>query len=155
MCFMPFVATRTAPALVPEFPSPPGTALHPLHPQYDGAITDKFTLPHCAQLKLLRGCGCCLRHVDYPDPQEMANVVEMRVADPDYRPADSQDNHDAMADYLTEHFRQDGFVEFFGYFNGDASQPARARQEIPIDAIRHPHFHFHGGTVYRLTFPPD
>jgi len=153
MCFIPFVATKTAPKLVPEFPSPPGTALHPLHPQY-AAVTDKFTLPHCAQLKIVRGCGCCLRYVDYPDPQEMAHTVELMVSVPDYRPADKQDNHDALAGYLTEHFRQDGFAEFFGYFNGDASQPARARQEIPIEAIRHPHFHFHAGTVYRLVFPP-
>ena len=153
MCFIPFLATKTAPPLVPEFPSPLGTALHPVNPQY-AAITDKFSLPHCAQLKIVRGCGCCLRHVDYPDPKEMAYIVETSVADPDYRPADKQDNHDALADYLTEHFRQDGFVEFFAFFDGDASQPARARQEIPAAAIRHPHFHFHGGTVYRLTFPP-
>ncbi len=81
-------------------------------------------------------------------------MVELLASDPEYKPADKQDNHDSLADYLTEHFRQDGFVEFFGFFSGDASQPARAQQEIPVDAIRHPHFHFHGGTVYRLMFQP-
>ena len=25
-------------------------------------------------------------------------------------------------------------------------------KEIPVTAIRHPHFHFHGGTLYRLVF---
>ena len=101
MCFIPFVATKTAPTLVPEFPSPSGTALHPLHPQY-AAVSDKFTLPHCARLKIARGCGCWLRHVDCPDPEEMAYMVELTVAHPDYKPADKQDNHDALADSLTE-----------------------------------------------------
>jgi hypothetical protein len=79
-------------------------------------------------------------------------MVEVMVGDPDYKPADKQDNHDALADYLVEHFRQDGFVEFFGFFSGDAAQPVRAHKKMPVSAIRHPHFHFHGGTLYRLTF---
>jgi hypothetical protein len=151
MCFIPFVATRTPPTLVPEFPPTPGTALHPLHPQY-AAVADKFTLPHCAALKIAHGCGCWLRYMDYPDPKEMEYMVQLKVSDPGYNPADKQVNHDALADYLTEHFRQDEFVEFFGFFSGDAGQPARARQQIPVSAIRHPHFHFHGGTIYRLVF---
>lgn len=151
MCFIPFVASKSTPSLVPEYPSPPGTQLHALHPQYT-AIVDKFTLPHCAELQIEQGCGCWLRHVDYPDPEEMEYMVELIVSGPDYNPADKQSNHDALADYLTEHFRQDGFVEFFGFFSGDAAQPVRAHKQLPIDAIRDPRFHFHGGTLYRLTF---
>ena len=151
MCFIPFVATKTAPKLVPRFPSSPGTALNPLQTQY-AAVADKFTLPHCAELQILHGCGCWLRYVDYPTPEDMEYHAERMVMEPDYDPLEMQDNHDALADYLTEHFQHDGFVEFFGFFDGDATQPARAHQQIPVAAIRHPQFHFHGGTVYRLMF---
>ena len=148
MCFIPYLATKTAPVLVPHDQHPPGTALHPVRPDQQ-AILDKFTLSHAAEIKLAIGCGCWLRHVDCEDPEYH---VELLLTQPDYDPSNEQDNHDSLADYLQTHFRQDGFVEFFGYFNGDASQPVRAQKEIPVAAIRHPQFHFHGGTLYRLAF---
>ena len=148
MCFIPYLATRTVPVLVPHDQHPPGTALHPVRPTEQG-ILDKFTLPHVAEIKLASGCGCWLRHVDMDEPD---GFVEYRVSQPDYDPSNEQENHDSLVDYLEAHFRQDGFVEFFGYFHRDASQPARARKELPVEAIRHPHFHFHGGTLYRFVF---
>ena len=151
MCFIPFLATGTAPKLVPEFPHQPGTALHPLRPQY-AAVADGFTLPHCAELQIPHGCGCWLRRVDFPTSEEMEYMAELKVSEPDYNPGDKQDNHDSLADYLVEHFRQDGFVEFFGFFEGNETKPVRGHKEIPVSAIRHPHFHFHTATAYRLVF---
>jgi hypothetical protein len=152
MCFMPFIATKTAPPSIPGKLPPAGTALLPLSPQY-AAVRDKFTLPHVSEIKLITGCGCWLRHVDQPDPEGMEWTVKEMTAEPNYNPADTQPNHEGLADYLEAHFRPDGFVEFFGYFAGDASQPARDRKELPVSAIRDPKFHFHGGTLYRFTFP--
>jgi hypothetical protein len=83
----------------------------------------------------------------------MEYMVKLMVSASDYNPADKQENHDSLADYLTEHFRQDGFVEFFGFFSGGAAQPARAHKQISARAIRHPQFHFHAGTLYRLMLP--
>jgi hypothetical protein len=151
MCFIPFLATKTAPSLVPEFPHQPGTALHPLRPQY-AAVAGRFTLSHCAELQIAHGCGCWLRRVDFPTAEEMEYMAGFTVSEPRYNPADKQDNHDALADYLIEHFWQDGLVEFFGFFEGNESQPVRGHKEIPLAAIRHPHFHFHTATVYRLVF---
>jgi hypothetical protein len=149
MCFITHVATKTTPVLFQHMEHPPGTTLHYLQDQY-AAVKDKFTLPHVAELQLAEGCGCCLRHVDYPTTADMDYHVDMIVRMPNYNPADKQSNHNSLADFLEENFHQDGFVEFFGYFNGDPSQPARVHKLIPISDIRHPHFHFHGGTLYQL-----
>ncbi len=148
MCFMPFLATKSVPTTVPLLEHPPGTALHPLQEQY-AAVRDKFSLLHVTELKLAQGCGCWLRNVDCDEPDEL---VELILSRPDYDPAEKQANHDSLADYLEGHFREDGFVEFFGYFEGDATQPPRAHKELQVAAIRHPQFHFHGGTLYRFTF---
>jgi hypothetical protein len=151
VCFIPHVATKTAPVLFQRMEHPPGTALHCLQDQY-AAVKDKFTLPHVAELQLANGCGCWLRHVDYPDLAEMEWYAEWKPTQPDFDPSNQQGNHEALADFLEANFRQDGFVEFFGYFDGDASQPARARKEVPVSAIRQPNFFFFGGTLYRFTF---
>ena len=151
MCFIPFLATRTPPKFVTGFPQQPGTALHPLSPQY-AAVAEKFTLPHCAELQIAKGCGCWLRRVDFPTSEEMEYMAQFMVTEPGYDPSQKQDNHDSLADYLVEHFRQDGFVEFFGFFEGNHAKPARGQKEIPLSAIRHPHFHFHTATLYRLVF---
>lgn len=151
MCFMPFLATKSAPVTVPWNVFPPGTALHDLRPEL-AAVRDKFSLPHVTGIKLVTGCGCCLRHVDLPDPAEMEWYVGWKSTQPDFDPSREQGNHEALADYLEANFRQDGFVEFFGYFDSDASQPARARKEVPVSAIRQPNFIFCGGTLYRFTF---
>ena len=148
MCFIPHLATKTAPVLFQRLENPPGTALHHLQDQYS-PVRDKFTLPHVAELKLREGCGCWLRYIDTEDADQQVSFL---VSQPNYDTATSQPNHDSLADFLEANFRQDGFVEFFGYFYGDPGQPARAQQQLPVSAIRHPHFHFHGGTLYRFTF---
>jgi hypothetical protein len=152
MCFMPFLATKTAPVLVPRFEKTDGTGLTALQAQ-NAAVRDKFTLPHVSEIKLITGCGCWLRYVDQPDPEEMEWIVKEKTAEPNYNPAKEQPNHEGLADYLEAHFRPDGFVEFFGFFEGNDSQPARAHKELPVSVIRDPKFHFHAGTLYRFTFP--
>lgn len=149
MCFMPFLATQSAPTLVPHGECSPGIALHPLKPNWLG-IRDKFSLPHVAEIKLVIGCGCWLRHVE--NKPGYARVEDI-LNNPDYSPANEQPNHDALADYLWLHFRQDGHVEFFGCNDGEGELPATERLELPVDAMRHPHFHFGMGTVYQFTFP--
>jgi hypothetical protein len=151
MCFIPFLATKSVPVTVPRTESHPGTTLNPLQDQY-AAVRDKFSLPHVTEINLVIGCGCWLRHVDDSTSADMDDHVEWNISQPTYNPATEQPNHEGLADFLEANFRQDGFVEFFAYFNGDASQPARARKELPVSAIRHPYFHFHGGTLYRFTF---
>jgi hypothetical protein len=152
MCFMPFLATKSKPALVPWNASPPGTAMTELHTVH-AAVKGKFSLPHVSYIKLITGCGCWLRYVDQPDPEGMEWTVKETTANPNYNPANEQPNHEGLADFLEARFRQDGFVEFFGYFAGEADQPVRDRKELPVSAIRDPKFHFHGGTLYRFTFP--
>ncbi len=147
MCFMIFLATKTAPP-PPRREVPPGTALLPLRP-VDEAIRDKFSLPYVSVIKLVTGCGCCVRYVDSNDWEHPPDF--------DRFPADEggeveQANHESLADYLQAHFRQDGFVEFYGYFYGDPARPARAYREIPVEAIRRRDFQFHGNTLHRLTF---
>ena len=146
MCFITHMATQTPPVLFERMANPPGTALKFLQDQY-AAVRDKFSLPHVAELKLAEGCGCWLRYVDCDDPEYH---VDLMVRMPKYDASEKQSNHDSLADFLEANFRQDDFVEFFGYFNGYAAQPARAQREIIAADIRHPHFHFHGGTLYRI-----
>ena len=134
MCFIPFVATKTPPELVPKFPYLPGTRLHPLSPQY-ARVADRFTLPHCAELQIARGCGCWLRWVEFPTAEEMDYMEGFNASQPGYNPTEKQDNHDSLADYLTQHFRQDGFVEFFGFFAGSEDAPLRGHKEITVKAI--------------------
>lgn len=149
MCFMPFIGTKSTPALVPRFPCQPGTALNPLHPEYE-FVRGTFTLPHGAELQLMKGCGCCLRYVDQPTSEDMDWVAKLNVSDPKYDPSNDLGNHDALADYLQKHFSQDEFVEFLGLWDVDKERPLRGEREIPLNAIRHPHFHFHTATLYRL-----
>ena len=118
---MPFLATKTAPQLVPRDQFPPGIALHPLAPD-ESAVIDKFTLPHHASIKLVTGCGCWLRHVE--NRPEYATVEDL-VRDPKYSSALEQPNHDALVDFLRQHFMADGFVEFYGCNAGGYAEPAR------------------------------
>ena len=148
MCFIPFLAARSAPKLVPHNEHPPGIALHPLEPDLP-VIRDKFSLPHVADIKLVIGCGCWLRHVG--NKPHCARVEDI-VGDPKYDPSNEQPKHDALADFLQLNFQQDGQVEFFGCNDGEYDLPATERLELPVDAMRHRHFHFRVGTVYRFTF---
>ena len=148
MCFVPFLATKGAPQLVPHGEHPPGIALRPLEPDLPG-IRDKFSLPHVAEIKLVVGCGCWLRHIE--NKPQCARVEDI-VGDPKYDPSDTLPNHDALADFLQMNFQRDGQVEFFGCNDGDYDLPAMERLELPVDAMRDRHFHFRIGTVYRFTF---
>lgn len=150
MCFLPFVATKSPPTLVPAFPCTPGTALNPLRSQY-ASVASRFTLPHVAELQIAQGCGCWLRRVDFPTTEEMDYIAEFNATQPGYNPEQKQSNHDSLVEYLTRHFRQDEFVEFFGFFEGNQDKPTRGQKQIPLSAIRHPRFHFHTSTLYRLT----
>lgn len=147
MCFMPYLATTTAGVLVPHDQHPPGIALHPLRPG-ERAILEKFTLPHAAEVKLVLGCGCWLRHVD---TSPHSATVEDIVRSPEYNPTDTQMNHDGLADYLEKHFASDGFVEFFGCYQEDIDKAAAQRLVLPLQAIRHRNFHFRLRAVYRLN----
>ncbi len=145
---MPFLATKTAPLLVPRHPSPPGIALHPLAPT-ESAVADKFTLPHHASIKLVIGCGCWLRHVEN---QPQYATVEDLVQDPEYNPALEQPNHDALVNFLGQHFTSDGSVEFYGCNDGNYAAPAREHLRLPVEAIRHRDFHFRVGSHYCFLF---
>jgi len=57
MCFMPFLATKTALVRFDSMANPPGTALYCLEDHY-AVVSDRFTLPHIAGWKLLEGCHC-------------------------------------------------------------------------------------------------
>ncbi len=144
---MIYLGTRTAPPPLPSGQYPPGTALLPLRAE-EAPVRDKFSLPHVSSIKLNEGCGCWLRYVDSDDSEHPPDFELLSPKEGNLE----QPNHDSLADYLQTHFRQDGFVEFFGYFYGNAAQPARAHQEVPVDAIRSGQFQFHGRTLYRLTF---
>jgi hypothetical protein len=147
MCFMIYLGTKTPPRPLPIGTYPPGTALVPLRPGEE-PIRDKFSLQHVSSIKLAQGCGCWLRYVDSDDVEHPPDFNLLPPKEGDLE----QPNHDSLADYLQAHFHQDGFVEFFGYFYGDAAQPARAYRETPVAAIHRPDFQFHGGTLHRLSF---
>jgi len=148
MCFMPFLATKTAIPLVPQYQHPPGIALHPVRPEAR-AVLDKFTLPHPAEIKLVIGCGCWLRRVENR-PQYA--TVETLISDPKYDPTPEQPNHDALVEFLRQHFTADGFVEFYGCIDGDYAEPAREHLRLSVEDIRDRYFHFRVGSHYRLLF---
>ena len=141
---MPFLATKTAPQLVPRNQFTPGIALHPLSPE-ESVVIKEFTLPHHAAIKLVIGCGCWLRHVE--NRPQYATVEDI-VQDPKYDPAPTQPNHDALVDFLRQHFTADGFVEFYGCIAGDYAEPAQEHLRLPVEAIRHRDFHFRVGAHY-------
>ena len=145
---MPFLATKSQPQLAPRNQSPPGIALYPLDPGHSPVI-DKFTLPHRASIKLVVGCGCWLRRVE--NKPDYATVEDL-VQDPKYNPALEQPNHDALVDFLQQHFSADGFVEFYGCNDGDYAAQAREHLQIHADDIRRPTFHFRVGSHYTLLF---
>lgn len=151
MCFMPALATATGPTLTP-FPAPGGAiTLFALRHYKPANLAGKFTLPHHAEIGLVIGCGCWLRHLDIsPSSARQEDIVQ----DPKYNPSTEQPNHDALVDYLQAHFRQDGFVEFYGCNAHEVAEPEKERLELAVEAVRHPHFHFRVGTVYRFTFGP-
>jgi hypothetical protein len=148
MCFMPFLATKTAIPLVPQYQNTPGIALQPVRPEAR-AILDKFTLPHPAEIKLVIGCGCWLRHVE--DRPQYA-TVESLISDPKYDPAPTQPNHDGLVDFLRQHFTADGFVEFYGCNDGDYAEPAREHLRLSVKDIRDRYFHFRVGSHYSFLF---
>ena len=149
MCFMPSLATTTAPTLTPFGPDVPGIILFAPRHYKPSELAEKFTLPHHAEIGLVKGCGCWLRHVE---TSPSSATQEDLVQSPDYDPAPTQENHDALANFLEKHFQQDGFVEFYGCNAHETADPPKERLELPVEAICHPHFHFRVGTVYRLTF---
>jgi hypothetical protein len=148
MCFMPFLATKTAPPLAAPDRFPSGIALQSLSPN-EAAVINKFTLPYHAGIKLVIGCGCWLRHVE--NRPQYATVEDL-VRSPDYNPALEQPNHDALVDFLRQHFTTDGFVEFYGCNDGDYAEPAREHLRLPVETIRHRNFHFRVGSRYSFLF---
>ena len=145
---MPFLATKTAPQLMPRNQFPPGIALHPLSPE-ESVVIKEFTLPHHAAITLVIGCGCWLRHVENL-PQHV--TAETLVWDPKYDPTPTQPNHDALVDFLRQHFTADGFVEFYGCNDGDYAAPAREHLRLPVEDIRDRDFHFRVGSHYLFLF---
>jgi len=145
---MPFLATKTAPQLVPRDQFPPYVALQPLGPD-QLIIASKFSLPHHAYIHLASGCGCYLRHL-VMWPYIPTTDGFKPDTDSDHDLASTQPNHDALAAYLRQHFLPDGSVQFFGCWADSFAAPVYESVRLPLDAIRHPDFHFHAGARYRL-----
>jgi hypothetical protein len=79
-------------------------------------------------------------------------TVEDLARDPKYNPAPKQPNHDALVDFLRQHFMADCFVEFYGCNDGDCAEPASEHLRLPVEAMRHRNFYFRVGSHYSFLF---
>ena len=150
MCFLLYMAANTT---IPDIAwNPQRRGVHTATPtENDEAWKSHFSLPVMKYVGSSLNCGCGFRNAMFQDggwPQiEFRDVVELMPRDPE-ESAESQRNHEELAEFLSLQLKSDSVVELYGCWDGDQSAPTAAQEDVTVEQLRDPDFQFRDRCLY-------